>query len=114
MKPFAAVLGVALAIAALALVLDSPLLVLVSVGLLAIDIIGVLAVGLRSAQRGSFVKPFVAILVAALAITAGGVIAIVLGERGDAPGLVLLGIAVITSVVVGAVALGAPTARPSG
>ena len=106
MKQFALVLAAALVIAAVAFVLDSPALVLLSVAVIALDIIGVLALSLRTAQREDFVKPFVAILAAALAVAAIGVTAIVVGERGDAPGLVLLGIAFISSVVVGAFAFG--------
>jgi hypothetical protein len=50
---------------------------------------------------------------ATLVVAALGVTAIVFGERGDAPGLVLLGVAVITCVVVGAFQLGVRTARRS-
>lgn len=112
-KPFVAVLAAALVVAAIALVLDSPALVLLSIAMIGLDILGVFALGLRTAQRGDYVKPFIAILAAALVIAAVGVTAIVFGERGDAPGLVLLGVAVITSVVVGAFALGIRTAQRS-
>jgi hypothetical protein len=112
-KPFVTVLAAALVVAAIALVLDSPALVLLSIAMIAVDILGVFALGLRTAQRGDFVKPFVAIVAAALFVAAIGVTAIVFGERGDAPGLVLLGIVMITSVVVGAFALGIRTAQRS-
>lgn len=112
-KPFVAILAAALGVAAIALVLDSPLLVLVSVAMLGVDVIGVLVLGLRTAQRGAFVLPFVVILAGALGVAAIGVTAIVLGVRGDAPGLVLLGVAVIVSVVVGAFAIGLRTAQRS-
>lgn len=114
MKPFVAVFVAALGIAVLAVVLDSPLLVLISVALIGLDVLGVLALGLRTAQQGDFVKPFILILVVALLVAALGVTAVVFGERGDAPGLMLLGVAVITSVVVGAFQFGVRTARRSG
>lgn len=113
MKPFVAVLAAALGIAVLALYFDSPLLVLLSVALIGLDVLGVLFLGLKTAQQGDFVKAFIVIVGAALVVAAIGVTAIVLGERGDAPGLVLLGVAVITSVVVGAFQLGVRTARRS-
>ena len=113
MKLFVGVLVAALAVAALAVVFDSPLLVLLSVFVIGCDILGAFAVGVRSAQQQGFVVPFVVLLLAALTVAALGVGAIVVGERGDAPGLVLLGVALITSVVVGAVALGARTAQRS-
>ena len=113
MKIFAAVLVAALAIAALAVVLDSPLLVLLSVFVLACDVFGAFAVGLRSAQRQGVVVQYFALLAMALLLAALGVAAVVLGERGDAPGLVLLGVALISSVVVGAVALAARNANRS-
>ena len=113
MKPFVAAIGVALVLAIVALVLDSPVIVLMSIGLITAAVMGVLVLGLRTALQGDFVKPFVAILVAALAVAALGVSAIVFGERGDAPGLVLLGIVVIVSVIVGAFQFGVRTARRS-
>ena len=113
MKIFAAVLVAALAIAALAVVLDSPLLVLLSVFVVAWDVLGAFAVGLRAAQRQGVVVQYFALLAMALILAAFGVAAVVLGERGDAPGLVLLGVTLITSVVVGAVALAARNANRS-
>ena len=112
-RPFVVILAAALCVAAVALVLDSPVLVLVSVAMLAVDVIGVLVLGLRAAQRGAFVLPFLVILAGALGVAAIGVTAIVFGERGDAPGLVLLGIAMIVSVIVGAFAIGLRTAQRS-
>ncbi len=114
MKPFLAIFVAALFVAVIALVLDSPLLVLLSIAMIGVDVLGVLALVLRTAQRGDFVKPFIAIIATALLVAAIGVTAIVVGDRGDAPGLVLLGIAVITCVVVGAFALGIRTAQRSG
>ena len=113
MKPFVAVFVAALAVAALAIVLDSPVLVLLSVAMIGVDVLAVLALGLRAAQQGDFVRPFIAILAGTLVVAALGVTAIVFGERGDAPGLVLFGVAVITGVVVGAFALGIRTAERS-
>ena len=113
MKPFVAILAVALGIAAVAFIADSPALLLVSVLVIVGDIVGMFALGLKTAQQTDFVKPFVAVLAAALGVAAIGVTAIVLGERGDAPGLVLLGIVVITTVIVGAFAFGMRTAQRS-
>jgi hypothetical protein len=113
-KPFLAIFAAALVVAVIALALDSPLLVLLSIAMIGVDVLGVLALVLRTAQRGDFVKPFIAIIATALLVAAIGVTAIVVGDRGDAPGLVLLGIAVITGVVVGAFALGIRTVQRSG
>jgi peptidoglycan/LPS O-acetylase OafA/YrhL len=112
-KPFVAILAAALVVAAIAFVADSPAILLLSIAVIAADIVGMFALGLRTAQRGDFVKPFLAILVAALGVAAIGVSAIVVGERGDAPGLMLLGVVLITSVVVGAFAFGMRTAQRS-
>jgi hypothetical protein len=112
-KPFVAILAVALGVAAIAFVADSPAILLVSIGLIVADILGVFAIGVRNAQQRDFLIPFVAVLAVALGVAALGVTAIVVGERGDAPGLVLLGIVVITSVIVGAFALGARTTERS-
>ncbi|MBA3407464.1 MAG: hypothetical protein H0U06_05285 [Solirubrobacterales bacterium] len=59
--------------------------------------------------KGDPMKPLVGILATVILVTAIGVAAIVLGEAGDAPELQLLGVL----FVVGAVALGARTARRS-
>lgn len=59
--------------------------------------------------KGDPMKPLVAILAAALGVAAIGVVAIMRGESGDAPELVLLGILLI----VGAFALGVRTAQRS-
>jgi hypothetical protein len=96
-RPFVAVLAAAIGVAAIALILDSPALIVLSILMIAGDVIGALALGLRTAHRGDFVIPFVTILAVALGVAALGVIAIVVGERGDAPGLMLFGIVVITS-----------------
>jgi hypothetical protein len=111
MKPFVAALAIALGIAVIALVLDSPLLVLLSIAVIVGVTTGTFALSVRSAYRGGFVIPFVAIVAGALAVAGLGVFAIVFGDRGDAPGLVLLGIVVITSVIVGAFALGVRSAQ---
>jgi hypothetical protein len=111
MKVFVAVLVSALAVAASAVVLDSPLLVLLSVGIIGADVLFAFALGLRSALRAGAAAPYLLVVGAALAASALGVAAVVIGDRGDAPGLTLLGVATITSVVVGAVALGTRTAE---
>jgi hypothetical protein len=113
MKPFLALVAAALGIAVIALVLDSPLLVLLSVLLLGGVTFGTFVTSARTAQQRGFGVPFVAVLAVALVLAALGVSAIVLGERGDAPGLVLLGIAVITSAIVGAFAYGVRTTQRS-
>jgi hypothetical protein len=113
MRPLVAILVAALGMAVVALVLDSPALVLLAIAAIAVVIVGTFALTLRTAQQGDFLVPFVGILAAALGLAAIGVSAIVLGERGDAPGLVLLGVVLITSVVVGAFALGVRTAQRS-
>lgn len=59
--------------------------------------------------KGNPMKRPVAIVTTAILVVAIGVAAIVLGEAGDAPELMLLGILFI----VGAVVLGVRTARPS-
>ncbi|HET6533060.1 MAG TPA: hypothetical protein VFH03_20925 [Actinoplanes sp.] len=60
--------------------------------------------------RKDIVKSFAAILAAALAVAAVGVLAILYGEGDDAPGLVLIGILLI----VGAFAIGVRTAHRRG
>lgn len=112
-KPFVAVLAAALAVAAIAFVLDSPIILLASIALIVADGIGVFVAGVTAARQGDFVIRFLGMLTAAMVLAALAVAAIVLGERGDAPGLVLLGIVVISCVIVGAFALGARTAQRS-
>jgi hypothetical protein len=113
MRPLVALLVAGIGIAALALAFDSPILVLASVAAIGIATLGALVVSVQTAQQGKFVLPFVASLAGALAIAALGVTAIIVGDRGDAPGLVLFGVALITSVVVGALAFGMRTAQRS-
>ncbi len=113
MRQLVALLLAAIGIAVLALVLDSPILVLVSVGAIGIVTLGAFVTSVQTAQRGDFVIPFVATLAGALAVAALGVTAIIVGDRGDAPGLVLFGVALVTSVVVGALAFGMRTAQRS-
>jgi hypothetical protein len=55
-------------------------------------------------------KSFVAILVAALALSALGVLAVLYGSGDDSPGLVLIGVLLI----VGAFAIGVRTAHRRG
>jgi hypothetical protein len=113
MKPLVALLAAALVTAVVALVLDSPVLVLLAILVIVVVIIGTFGISARAAVRGDFLVPFVATLAAALGLAALAVSAIVFGERGDAPGLVLLGIVMIVSVIVGAFALGVRTAQGS-
>ena len=111
MKPLVLLLVAALATAIAALALDSPLLVLIAVAAIGIVTLGSFVLSAQTAQAGNFLVPYVGILASALFLAALGVGAVVFGERDDAPGLVMLGIALITSVVVGAYALGLRTAR---
>jgi hypothetical protein len=113
MRQLVALLLAAIGIAVLALVLDSPILVLVSVAAIGIVTLGAFVTSVQTAQRANFVIPFVATLAGALAVAALGVTAIIVGDRGDAPGLVLFGVALVTSVVVGALAFGMRTAQRS-
>jgi hypothetical protein len=111
LKLFVTGLGIALGLAVLALMLDSGLVVLASVGVLIATGLGVFILGLRSARQGAFVVPYFAIVVGGLTVAAMGCAAIFWGSRGDAPGLVLLGSALIGSVVVGSLALGIRTSQ---
>jgi hypothetical protein len=114
MKPYVAILGAALLFAALALAFDSPILVMIAVALVVADGIGVFLVGARAAQQGSFLVPFLATLTGAMLLAALAVGAIIVGDRGDAPGLTLLGVVVISCIIVGAFSLGARMARGRG
>lgn len=106
MKPLAALLVAALGVAVLAVILDSPALILLSIlGVVGVSLATFL-ISARTAQEGQYLVPYVAILAGALGPAALAVTAIVIGERGDAPGLVLFGVVLITSVVVGAFAVG--------
>lgn len=114
MKLLAALFGAAPVTGALAVFLDSPVLVLLSVGMMAGVIIGLLAFGLRTARQCNFAMPFLITLAAALGGAALGVLAVTVGERGDAPGLMLWGIMLIVSVIVGASTLAARPAQRRG
>ena len=111
LKPLLALLALALGVAVVAAVLDSPVLLIVAVLGIAGVVIGTFVLSVKTALQGDFLVPMVVILGGALGLSAVAVAAIVIGERGDAPGLILLGIAMITSVVVGAFAFGMRTAQ---
>jgi hypothetical protein len=113
MKPLIALFAAGLAVAALAFVADSPILLLVSVLLFGGVILGVFVLGVRAAQQRDWVVPYVATLAVGLGIVAVAVAAIVSGAWGDAPGLVLLGISLIVSVIVGVFTLGLRAAQRS-
>jgi hypothetical protein len=113
MKSLIAVFAAGLALAALAFVTDSVLLLLLSVILFGGVILAVLVVGIRAAQQRDWVVPYVGTLAVGLGIAAIAVAAIVNGAWGDAPGLVLLGIALIVSVIVGVFTLGLRAAQRS-
>ena len=112
-KPYVATFGAAIGVAVIALFLDSPIVLLVSVAMIVAVGIAVFAIGVRDAQRRDFVVPYIGILAAAVGAAALAVASIVFGERGDAPGLVLLGVVMITCVVIGAFQLGVRTAQRS-
>ena len=114
MRPFLAVLAVALAIAVAALVADSVFLLLLSVGLLAVVAAGAFVLGWRRARQRDFVVRYIAIVAGGLGIAALAVAAIVIGSRDDAPGLVLLGSALITVAITGSFALGMRGTREVG
>jgi hypothetical protein len=104
--------GAAAAVAAaLALVFDSFFLLLFSVGLLGLVGLGAFALGLTEARQRDFTLPFVSTVVLGLALAAVATAAIVVGSQDDAPGLVLIGSAVIATVIVGALLIGMRT-RP--
>ena len=111
MKPLVGLLIAAVGVAALAFATDSVALLMVSIVALLVVIVGMFVLGLGNARRTGFALPFVVIVVGSLVLAAAGVTAIVIGERGDAPGLILLGIVLIVSVIVGAFAQGARTGK---
>ncbi len=111
MKPLIALLIVGLAIAAVAFVADSPLILLVSVGGIGLVILGAFVFGVRSAQERGFMVPYLGILAGGLGLGALATAAIVVGSRGDAPGLVLLGVVLITAAVTGVLAVGLRSAQ---
>ena len=85
MKPLAALLVAALGVAVLAVILDSPALILLSIlGVVGVSLATFL-ISARTAQEGQYLVPYVAILAGALGPAALAVTAIVIGERGDAP-----------------------------
>ena len=106
MKSLIAVFATGLAVAVLALLTDSVFLLLLSVLLFAAVILWVFVIGIRAARDRDWVAPYVATLAVGLGLTALAVAAIVNGAWADAPGLVLLGIALIVSVIVGVFTLG--------
>ncbi len=106
MKRLIGLFAVGVAIAAVAFLADSPALLVVSVLVFAVVVVGVFVIGLRTAQQRNWVLPYVVSLGAGIAIAAVAVASIVNGASHDAPGLVLLGIALIVSDLVGLFTLG--------
>ncbi len=102
---------VALSLAALALALDSAIVLLASVAVLVFSGLAVFLLGLRSARDTDLVVPYFAILAGGLTVAGIGCLAILRGSVGDAPGLVLLGGMLVASVVVGSLTLGIKTAQ---
>jgi len=114
MKPLVYLFGAGVVAAVTALVADSVFLLLFSVLLFAGVILGTLLLGLRAAQKGNLLVPYVVVLAAGLAVAAAAVASIVEGASADAPGLVLLGIVLIVSVIVGVFTLGLRSAQRVG
>ena len=106
MKLWIALFAAGLAVAAVAFVTDSPVLLIVSVVVFAAVVAGVFLLGLRLAQQKGWLTPYLVALAAGIAVAAVAVAAIVNGASGDAPGLVLLGIALIVSDLIGLFTLG--------
>jgi hypothetical protein len=113
MKLFTSGLVLAMAVAAAALLMDSPILIMTSVVVLGASVFGALLMTIRLVSERDLLIPSLAILGSGTAVTALGVAAIIIGERGDAPGLVLWGIALIVSVVVGVFVFGLRAAQRS-
>ncbi len=113
MKPLAALFVAAIGVAVLALVFDSPVLILLAIAAVVAVGVGAFALSARDALEGAFLVPLVVAHAVALGLTALGVAAIVVGERGDAPGLILFGVVLISCVVVGAITVSMRTFRRS-
>jgi hypothetical protein len=111
MKPLIALLVAGLALAAAAFVADSPLILLVSVAAMGLVILGAFVMGVRAAQERGFTVPYLGVLAGGLGLGALATAAIVVGSRDDAPGLVLLGIVLITAAVTGVLAVGLRSAQ---
>ena len=100
-----------LAVAAIAFVADSWMILLVAVALIGAAAIGSFVQGWRAASQADAQASYAAVLAGCLVAAALGVYSIVIGVRGDAPGLVLLGIAVIVADLGGVFAVGLRTAQ---
>jgi hypothetical protein len=100
MKVLIALFVAGLAVAAAAFVADSWLLLLGSVALIGASALGMLIQGWRVAASRAVLWPFLATIAAGLAASALAVGSVVVGVRGDAPGLVLLGVAVVSAAIV--------------
>ena len=110
-KPLIVLFLAGLAVAAVAFAADSFFVLLASVALIGAAALGLFVQGWRAAAQADSQVAFLAVLAGSLAAAALGVASIVIGVRGDAPGLVLLGIAVITSDLVGVLAVGVRMAQ---
>ncbi len=106
MKALIVLFVAAIAVAGVAFLTDSWFLLMGSVALLGATVIGLFVLGVQAAQKKGIVIPYVAALAAGLVVSAVAVASIVIGAWDDAPGMVLLGSALITSVVVGLFTLG--------
>jgi hypothetical protein len=106
MKALIALFAAGIAVAAVAFLANSWVLLMLSVALFGGVVLGMFVLGLRAAQQRAFVLPYLIILAAAVGAAAVAVAAIVVGAWDDAPGLVLLGSALIVSVITGVFTLG--------
>src|SRR5262245_47287387 len=113
MKHLIATFVAALAVAGVAFLLDSWFVLMGSVVLLGVTVLGLFVLGVQTAQQKGIVIPYVAALAVGLFVAAIAVASIVIGAWDDAPGMVLLGSALITSVIVGLFTLGLRSAQRS-
>ena len=79
--------------------------------LVGVSAVGFFAQGWRAAARAEAQASYVAVLGGSIVAALLGVASIVIGVRGDAPGLALLGIAVIFADLVGVLAVALRTAQ---
>ena len=95
-----------LAVAAVAFVADAWLVLLASVALIGAAALVLFVLGWRAASQADAQASYVAVLAGSLVAAGLGIASIVVGVRGDAPGLVLLGIAIVVADLVGVFAVG--------
>ena len=106
MKMWLVVFAAGLVLAAVAFLADSPLLLMLGVLTFGVVVLGMFVLGVRVARQKGCVRMYLVTLAAGLVVAAVAVTAIVDGAFHDAPGLVLLGIALIVSDLVGLFTVG--------